>query len=284
MFGKIIYVMYMDKKRGCYMDKRNRQSRAKHRLTGSLAIPALVLALLSACVNIESGSAQTSGGQTDTTSISSTTSSSIATSTLAMCDPLAKVMLAESITHSKAGRYFFTPTRVTIHAGEFILFINKTDMEYTLVTTSGAKQSGTVIDRNEDQPVQFAQAGTYTLISRNARHRSSIQMTVTSATGTTCGMSAPNITITFLEKHSRKQPHLYLLAPGVVHLRAGQSIMLWNKTNLAFNFSCKPSTTLMGDHLLIDPNERQVVQFVKVGQYICTNAEAPAKKIIVFVQ
>jgi len=274
------------------MDQGNSCGWAHRRLIGSLAMLVLGLMLLAACGKGTSSSASStqnaqngnaSNAQTSSTSHSMTTGSSSNANTNAACDQMAKVIINEHDTPGKPDQYFFTPDHVTIKAGEFITFSNQTDEIHVLVATPDAALADNAIDRSEDQPLQFTKAGTYTLESQDAKHRATMQVTVTAATGTTCGMSAPATTITFTEKHMQGQPDAYALAPSTVSLNAGQSLALLNETDQALNFSCKPSADLTEGNLRIDTNEQQVVQFTKAGQYTCTSTVTPKSTLIVDV-
>lgn len=268
------------------MDQGNRRGWANHRLIGSLAVLALGLALFSACGNqadSQVNSGNTSGSQTSSQSSNTTTGSGSSTNSQAACDQMTKVAISERAIAGKADQYFFTPDHISIKAGEFITFSNQSDEIHVLVATPDAALADSAIDRNEDQPVQFTKAGTYTLESQDAKHRGTMQVTVTAANGTTCGMSAPSTTITFTVKHTQGQPALYSLAPGTVSLNAGQSLALLNKTDQALNFSCKPSADMTEGNLRVDTNERQVVQFTKAGQYTCTSTTAPKSALVVDV-
>jgi plastocyanin len=196
---------------------------------------------------------------------------------------MTKVTISEHAAAGKADQYAFTPDQVTIKAGEFITFSNQSDEIHVLVATPDAGMTNSAIDRNEDQPVQFTKAGTYTLESQDAKHRATMHVTVLSATGTTCGISAPSTTITFTEKRVQGQINQYTLTPNTVSLNAGQSLALLNKTNQALNFSCKPSADLMEGNLRVDSNEQQVVQFAKAGQYTCSSTVAPKSTVVVDV-
>lgn len=274
------------------MDQGNSCGWANHRLIGSLAALALGLILLSACANGASNKANsthsannenTSNAQTSSISDNTNTGSSSNANANVACDQMTKVVINEHDTPGKADQYFFTPDHVTIKAGEFITFSNQSDEIHVLVATPNAALADSAIDRNEDQPLQFTKAGTYTLESQDAKHRATMQVTVTAATGTTCGMSTPGTTITFTEKHTQGQPDVYALAPSTVSLNAGQSLALLNKTDQALNFSCKPSANLTEGNLRIDTNEQQVVQFTKAGQYTCTSTAAPKSTLVVDV-
>lgn len=264
---------------------------AHRRLIGSLAMLALGLMLLSACGNGASSADSTqkaqngnaSNAQTSSTGQNMNTGSSSNANANTACDQMTKVVINEHDTPGKADQYFFTPDHVTIKAGEFITFSNQSDEVHVLVTTPDAALADSAIDRNEDQPLQFTKAGTYTLESQDAKHRATMQVTVTAATGTTCGMSAPGTTITFTGKHTQGQPDAYALAPSTVSLNAGQSLALLNKTDQALNFSCKPSADLTEGNLRIDTNEQQVVQFSKAGQYTCTSTVTPKSTLVVDV-
>jgi len=172
---------------------------------------------------------------------------------------------------------------VTLKTGQFITFSNQSDEVHVLVATPDAGLVSSSIDRNEEQPVQFTKAGIYTLESQNAKHRASMQVTVTAGAGTTCGISAPNTTVTFTGKHSQGQTAAYTLTPKTVSMSAGQSITLLNKTDQALNFSCKPSADIAEGNLRVDTNEQQVVQFAKAGQYTCTSTESPREMLSVTV-
>ena len=268
------------------MEKGNCRSWVYRRFIGSFVALALVLVLLSACGNgTNTGSANngsTSSAQTNSAS-NNTASSNSNTSANAACDQMAKVIISEHSAVGKADQYAFTPDHVTIKAGEFISFSNQSDEIHTLVATPAAGLADSAIDRNEEQPVQFTKAGTYTLASQDAKHRATMQVTVLSATGTTCGISAPTNTISFTEKHAQGQADAYTLAPSTVSLNAGQSLILLNKTTQALNFSCKPSADLTEGNLRVDMNEQQVVQFAKAGQYTCSSTESPKSTVIVDV-
>lgn len=274
------------------MDKGHRRNRTHRRLVGSLAALVLALLFLAACgkgASTNSGntgnanSSNSSSSQTSATNSDITTGSNNSANTNAACDQMARVVISEHAAPGKADQYAFTPDHVTIKTGQFIMFSNQSDEIHTLVATPNAALTSTSIDRNEDQPVQFTKAGTYTLESQDAKHRATMQVTVSSTVGTTCGISAPSNTITFTEKHTQGQPVAYTLAPATVSLNAGQSILLANKTTQALNFSCKPSADLTEGNLRVDPDEQQVVQFAKAGQYTCTSTEAPKSTMVVDV-
>ncbi len=276
------------------MDQRNRRGGTHRRLIGSLAALALVLVLLSACGKGTSSSANSgttsnanngsaSNAQTGSTSSNTTTGSSTGANTNAACDQMTKVTISEHATPGKADQYSFTPDHVTIKTGEFITFSNQSDEIHVLVATPDAALANSAIDRSEDQPILFTKAGTYTLESQDAKHRATMQVTVSAVAGTTCGISAPSNTVTFTEKHTPGQADSYTLAPNTVSLNAGQSLTLLNKTTQALNFSCKPSADLMEGNLRVDTNEQQVVQFAKAGQYTCTSTASPRSTVVVDV-
>lgn len=282
------------------MDKGNRRSWTHHRLIGSFAALALALVLLSACGNGTNSSANStnaansgnatsanngsaSDAQTTSTNNDTSTGSSNSANPNAACDQMTRVIISEHAAPGKADQYAFTPDHVSIKTGEFITFNNQSDEIHVLSATPDAALANSAIDRNEEQPVQFTKAGTYTLESQDAKHRATMQVTVSSTAGTTCGISAPSSTITFTEKHAQGQPIVYALAPATVSLNAGQSLTLLNKTDQALNFSCKPSADLVEGNLRVDINEQQVVQFAKAGQYTCTSTEAPKSTVVVDV-
>ena len=261
------------------MNQGNHCGWINHRLISSLTLLALASVLLAACGSGSTTSASTSSSTTGSMNMDANSNMNMQ----AACDQMTKVTISEHTTPGKADQYFFTPDHVTINAGEFITFNNQSDEVHVLLTTPDAKLAMSAIDRNEDQPVRFTKAGVYTLVSQDAKHRATMQVTVTSATGTTCGISAPGTTITFEEKQTQGQPDLYTLTPKAVSIKAGQSLALLNKTDQALNFSCKPSADMTEGNLRIDPNEQQVVQFVKAGQYSCTSTTAPMTTIAINV-
>jgi plastocyanin len=276
------------------MDQRNRRGWTQRRLIGSFAALALVLVLLAACGHGTSNSANsettnsanngsTSNAQTSSTNNNTTTGSGNSANMNAACDQMTKVIISEHATPGKADQYAFTPDHVTIKTGEFITFSNQSDEIHVLVATPAAALADSAIDRSEDQPVQFTKTGTYTLESQDAKHRATMQVTVSAIAGTTCGISAPSTTVTFTAKHTPGQAESYTLAPNTVSINAGQSLILENKSTQALNFSCKPSADLMEGNLRVDTNEQQVVQFAKAGQYTCTNTESPRSTVMVNV-
>lgn len=279
------------------MSKKNR------RLFGLCAVLALGLTLLTACGGEKdntSNTGNTNSGNMSGTSIVQTSSSNStdvnsamgsssgmnangSTGSSAACDQVTKVTITEHSTADKKDQYTFSPDHVTIKTGQFITFANQSDEIHVLAATPDAGLPESAIDRNEDQPVQFTKAGTYTLESQNAQHRGTMQVIVASATGITCGMSTPATTVTFTEKHTQGQPDAYALSPKTVSINAGQSIALLNKTSQALNFTCKPSTDIAEGNLRIDKDEQQVVSFAKAGQYACTSTETPAQTLAVTV-
>ncbi len=264
------------------MHQRHYHGQFNLRLFGSLATVTLAMVLLAACgggskTSTSASNSHTSSGTTSNASTNSQTSLKTA------CDPMAMVTINEHTASGKADQYFFAPDHITIKAGEFITFSNQSDEVHVLVSTPAAALSQSAIDRNEQQPVQFTRAGTYTLESQDVKHRATMQVTVTSATGSTCGISTPSTTISFMEKHTQGQPDLYALTPKTVSIHAGQSIILSNLTDQALNFSCKPSADIMEGNLRVDMNEQQVVQFAKVGNFTCTSTASPTSTLVVDV-
>jgi plastocyanin len=279
--------------RGYFMFKKNRGGWANHRLFGLCAALALGLVLLSACGGGKSNTGSTGITNTGDTSnannsasnanSSNGASSSSSTGSSAACDQITKVSIAEHSMANKEDQYTFSPDHVTIKTGQFIAFDNQSDEIHVLVATPDAALANSAIDRNENQPVQFTKAGTYTLESQDAKHRGTMQVTVMPATGTTCGMSAPEATVTFTGKHTQGQANPYEITPQTVSLKVGQSIALLNKTDQALNFSCKPSADMAEGNLRVDMNEQQVIPFNKTGQYTCTSTESPSQKVTVTV-
>lgn len=290
------------------MKQGKRRFGAGYRLFGSCAVLVLGLVLFSACGGSGNNSANNTGsansssmagmnnGSTgnangenpNTTPVSASgsnanSSSSGETTSSGACDQMTKVTISDRVQTGKPGEYLFTPDHVSIKAGQFISFNNQSDQVHTLIASPDASLSDSAIDRNEDQPVQFTKAGTYTLESQDAKHRGTMQVTVTSAAGTTCGISAPATTVTFTEKQTQGRPDAYTLTPKTVSIKAGQTIALLNKTDQAFNFTCKPSADMTEGNLRVDMNEQQVVQFVKTGQYTCTDTESPTETVAVTV-
>ena len=263
------------------MDQGNRRGWAKCRLIGSIATFMLALVILSACGHGSTNSANNTSSQNKSAHTNANSNSNMGMPTA--CDPMVHVTISEHTTPAKADQYTFTPNQVTIKSGEFITFSNQTDEVHVLTTTPAAALVSTAIDKSEDQPVQFSKAGTYTVESQNAQHRASMKVTVTSPAGTTCGMSAPSTTVTFTAKHTPGQADLYSLAPNTVMIKAGQAVNLWNKTDQALNFTCKPNADLTEGNLRVDANEQQFVQFTKPGQYSCSSSESPTAKIMVVV-
>ncbi|HEX7734521.1 MAG TPA: plastocyanin/azurin family copper-binding protein [Ktedonobacteraceae bacterium] len=277
------------------------------RLFGSCAALALGLVLFSACggsghnTTSSTGSANSgnamgangnianaSGENTGTTPVSSGNNNtngtpSGQTSSSGACDQRTKVTISDKAQPGKANEYTFTPDHVTIKAGQFIFFSNQSNQVHTLVASPDASLADSTIDRNEEQPVQFTKAGTYTLESQDPKHRGTMQVTVNSAAGATCGISAPSTTVTFTEKVAQGRPDAYALTPKTVSISAGQTIALLNKTDQSFNFSCKPSADIAEGNLRVDMNEQQVVQFAKAGKYTCTSTESPAEAVAVTV-
>jgi plastocyanin len=266
------------------MDKGNRPNRAQSRLFGACVTCALVMLLLAACGGSSNGNTNANNtGNTNSANNNAQTSMDSNT-TNGACDQMAKVIINEHVVPGKGDQYTFTPAHVTLKAGEFISFNNQTDEMHVLVATPNAGLAKSAIYSNEVQPVQFAKAGTYTLESQDAKHRATMQVTVLTAAGTTCGMSLTNISITFTEKHVQGQPVLYALTPTAISLKAGQAITLINKTTQAFDFSCKPAADLSEGNLRVGVDEQQMVQFVKTGKYTCTTTEAPRTAVTVDVQ
>lgn len=289
------------------MNQGKRCGWANYRLFGSCAVLALGLVLFSACggsgsnttsstgnTNNESvagigGSTTNANGENSSTtpvsSINNNTNGTPSgeTSSSGACDQMTKVTISGKAQSGKTNEYTFSPDHVTIKAGQFIAFNNQSDQVHMLVASPDADLADSAIDRNEEQPVRFTKAGTYTLESQDAKHRGTMQVTVTSATGTTCGISAPSATVTFTEKVTQGRPDTYALAPKTVSISAGQTIALLNKTDQAFNFSCKPSADITEGNLRVDMNEQQVIQFPKTGRYTCTSTEAPAETVAVTV-
>ena len=298
--------------KGMYMDLQIRRSGARRRLIGSCVVLALGLLLLSACGGAGSsnsnGTGSANGSNTSssqTSSMGNTTSTGLNNSTTpgnsmeagssttpgstmgtglnGACEQSTKVTISEHTASNKEDQYTFTPDHVTLKTGQFITFSNQSDEVHVLVATPDASLVSSSIDRNEEQPVQFTKAGIYTLESQDAKHRASMQVTVTAGAGTTCGISASHTTVTFTGKHSQGQTDAYTLTPKTVSMSAGQSIALLNKTDQALNFSCKPSANIAEGNLRVDINEQQVVQFAKAGQYTCTSTESPRETLSVTV-
>lgn len=277
------------------MEQGNHRRRTSYRLIEVGTALVAVLMLLAACGNSANSDASSTGNKNSASSGSASnaqtaanrdvasTNASTSTNANATCDQLSKVTISEHAVPGKDDQYAFSPANVTIKSGEFILFSNQTDEVHVLEATPAAGLDNSAIDRNEDQPVQFTKAGTYTLESQNAKHRATMQVTVTNVAGTTCGMSAPSTTVTFTEKHVQSSSEQWTLTPGTVSLNAGQSLILANKTTQALNFSCKPSADLTEGNLRVDANEQQVVQFAKAGQYTCSSPEAPRSTVVVDV-
>ena len=270
------------------MLKGKRGSWATCRFLGSCALCALGLVFLAACGGSSStnGNPGASTGKSNNTQVNTTGfNASMGANSSAACDQMTKVIISEHSAVGKEDQYTFSPDHVTIKAGQFITFDNQSDEIHVLVATPDAGLVHTAIDRSEDQPVQFSKAGTYTLESQDAKHRATMQVTVTSTVGTTCGMSAPTTTVTFTSRHAQGQgqPEAYELTPKSVSIKAGQSIALLNNTDQVLSFTCKPSADIAEGNLRVDKDEQQVVQFDKAGQYTCTSGATSAQTIAVTV-
>ncbi len=279
------------------MFQGKRRSWVRGRLLGSCVLLALALVLVTACRGTSNSADNSTGSssgaasgtnnntQVNTTGSQASTGSNVSmgANSNAACDQMTKVVISEHSASNKEDEYTFSPDHVTIKAGQFITFANQSDEIHVLTTTPDAGLAHTAIDRSEDQPVQFTKAGTYTLESQDAKHRASMQVTVTSTVGTTCGMSAPTTTVTFTAQHTQGRPEVYELTPRTVSIKAGQSLALLNNTAQTFSFTCKPSADLAQGNLRVDKDEQQIVQFDKAGQYTCSSSEAPAQTIALTV-
>ncbi|HEY0756748.1 MAG TPA: hypothetical protein VGD98_22545 [Ktedonobacteraceae bacterium] len=254
------------------MNQGKRRGLTSYWLSGSCAVLGLIL--LAACGGASKASSSNSNGNDAANNQALSTGA---------CDQMTKVMISGHMLAGKASTYAFTPNHVIIKAGEFITFSNQSDEVHVLQATPDAALANSAIDRNEDQPVQFPKAGTYTLISQDAKHRGSMQVIVEAANGTTCGISAPATTLTFSGNHVQGQSDPYALTPKTISLNVGQTIALLNKSSQALNFSCKPSAEMTEGNLRVDTNEQQIVQFSKAGQYTCTSTEAPGETVAVNV-
>lgn len=200
------------------------------------------------------------------------------------CDKMTTVTFTEKKAAGQPDQYFFNPKVATIKTGEYITFTNQTDERHTLITTPDANLADSTIDENESQPVQFTQAGTFTVESQNAAHRGSMKVTVSSDTGQTCGMKAPAGTLTFTEKKTAGQPDQYSFSPTTEKIKVGDSLTLANNSDEIHTFICTPDAGLDGGDVQLDPNEQQPVQFPQAGTYQCSSKEHPSAKVAITVQ
>jgi plastocyanin len=197
-------------------------------------------------------------------------------------------MLTVTITEKKAAgkqdQYSFTPNVVTIKTGEYITFTNQTDERHTLITTPEANLANSVIDENESQPVQFNQAGAFTVGSQGAAQRGSMKVTVSSDKGQTCGMKTPVGTLTFAEKKTAGQQDQYSFSPTTETIKVGDSLTLVNNSDKVHTFVCTPAVGINRGDAQLDPNEQQVVQFPQAGTYQCSSKEHPSAKVTLTVR
>ena len=243
------------------------------RLFALTSASAFLVVLLAAC-----------GTDTATASTSNTSSTTKTNTTSATCDKMITVTFTEKKAAGQDDQYFFNPKGVTIKSGEYITFTNQTDERHTLVTTPDANLTDSVIDENEAQPVQFNQAGSFTVESQNAAHRGSMQVTVSSAAGQTCGIKAPVGTLTFAEKKTAGQPDQYSFSPNTETIKVGDSLTLTNNSDEIHTFICTPDAGLDGGNVQLDENETQPVQFPQAGAYVCSSKEHPTAKVTITVQ
>jgi plastocyanin len=235
---------------------------------------ALLVVLLAAC----------GGTDSSATSVSTTSSTTNTNTTSASCDKMITVTFTEKKAAGQDDQYFFNPNVATIKSGEYISFANQTDERHTLITTPDANLTDSVIDENEMQPVQFNQAGTFTVESQNAAHRGSMKVTVSSGTGQTCGIKAPVGTLTFAEKKTAGQPDQYSFSPTTETLKVGDSITLTNNSDEVHTFICTPDAGLDGGNVQLDPNEQQRIQFPQAGTYQCSSKEHPTATVTITVK
>jgi uncharacterized cupredoxin-like copper-binding protein len=76
--------------------------------------------------------------------------------------PIATVSFDASYT-SPTRPYFFTPTSLTLKAGQSITLSNLSDNNLTFISTPDANLGNITLDRNEHQLLLFANPGTYTI-------------------------------------------------------------------------------------------------------------------------
>jgi plastocyanin len=208
----------------------------------------------------------TSGGMTDDTP----------------CDKPLEVVFTEKAAKGQPDKYFFSPKAATVKKGEYISFRNRTDEVHALVATPDAGLAESTIDKGESQPVQFNQAGTFTLESRNAKHRGSMKVTVLDEPGTTCGMKPPTATVNITEKAG--PPDHYSFTPPTTTIKAGDSLAVVNKTDENHTLSCTPDPGINDSNLRVDKTESQVLTFATAGTYECSSTEHTDAKITVAVQ
>jgi len=248
------------------------------RLFALVSASALLVVLLAAC-----------GGSDAPTTAATTNSSTASTASTAdtaktTCDKLLTVTFTEKKPDGQADQYFFNPAVASIKAGEYIAFTNQTDERHTLIATPDADLTNSVIDENETQPVQFNQAGNFTVESKDAAHRGSMKVTVSSDKGQTCDMKAAIGTLTFAEKKAAGQADQYSFTPNTETLKVGDSITLANNSDEIHTFVCTPDAGLEGGNIQLDQNERQPIKFAQAGKYQCGSKEHPDAKVTITVQ
>src|SRR5581483_4833554 len=267
------------------MDTR---SQHRTRMLLSAAALAVVAAAMAGCGGsaaksgtggMGGGSGQAAGGQAAATGAPAN-----GAGTDMACDKMLTVNFTEKITKGKPDQYFFTPKTATIKKGEYISFTDKTDEVHTLVATPDAGLQNSTIDKGESQPVQFTKAGTFTVESKNAKHRGSMTVTVTDEEGTTCGMNSLADDVTITEKASPGQSDQYSFTPTTATIKAGDALAVVNKTDENHTLTCTPDPGINDDNLLVDKKEHQVLTFAKAGTYACASTEHPDAKITVTVQ
>ena len=87
--------------------------------------------------------------------------------TCGMKAPAVTVNITEKASPGTPDQYSFTPTTATIKAGDSLAVVNKTDENHTLTCTPdpGIDSGSLIVDKKEDQVLNFAKAGTYACAS-----------------------------------------------------------------------------------------------------------------------
>ena len=244
------------------------------RLSALVSASTLLVVLLSAC----------GGSDASKTTNTANTSSTPVTTASTTCDKMITVTITEKKVAGLQDQYSFTPNVVTLKTGEYITFTNQTDKRHTLITTPDANLAHSVIDGNESQPVQFNQAGIFTVESQSAAQRGSMKVTVSSDKGQTCGMKTPVSTLTFAEKKTAGLQDQYSFSPTTETIKVGDSLTLVNNSDKIYTFICTPAVGLDKGNVQLDPNEQQPVQFLQAGTYQCSSKEYPSAKVTIMVR
>lgn len=191
--------------------------------------------------------------------------------TAGKCDPPVTVKLG-------AGGAF-DQQKVSLKAGDTLVFVNTTKQTFTVTTKPDAGIAFTVIDPEETQPTLFPNAGTF-LVSSMEDPQNTMTVTTTTPDGVTCGYT-PVATLSFDANYTNPAANQYFFTPASVTLTEGQSITLSNLSDQDLTFTIKPDADL-GD-IKLDKNEHQLLLFSDDGTYSLSCVQYPGEHVTIVV-